>query len=164
VAAFAVFIAFQPSDFRVARSTTIAAPPAQVFAHVNDLHKWEAWSPWAKLDPNAKVGFEGPAAGEGAAMTWSGNQAVGAGRMTIKESKPDERIGIDVVFTEPFAGDTLSQFNFAPDGNGTKVTWTMKAQHGYLEKLMCFVFNGTKMVGDDLDKGLAQLKSVSEAS
>ena len=163
IGAFAVFIALQPPDFRVERSITIAAPPAVVFDHVNDLHKWQPWSPWAKLDPNAKVGFEGPAAGEGAVMTWSGNREVGAGHMTIKESKPPEHIGIDVAFTEPFEGNTLSEFNFAPDGSGTKVTWAMSAQHGFLEKLMCFIFNGTKMVGDDLGKGLALLKSVSEA-
>ena len=48
VAIFLVVVAMQPSDFQMARSTTIAAPPANVFAQVNDFHKWEAWSPWAK--------------------------------------------------------------------------------------------------------------------
>jgi len=27
---------------------------------VNDFHQWDAWSPWAKLDPDAKITFEGP--------------------------------------------------------------------------------------------------------
>ena len=60
IAAFAAFVALQPSEYRVARSATIAAPAPEVFAQVNDFHKWEAWSPWAKLDPNAKTAFEGP--------------------------------------------------------------------------------------------------------
>ena len=59
VAAFAAFIALQPSEYRVVRSATIAAPAPEVFAQVNDFHKWDAWSPWAKLDPNAKATFEG---------------------------------------------------------------------------------------------------------
>jgi hypothetical protein len=59
VVGFAVVVALQPSQFHVERTATIAAPPAAVFAHVDDLHKWEAWSPWAKLDPAAKVGYEG---------------------------------------------------------------------------------------------------------
>ena len=54
VALFAVIVALQPSDFRVTRSAPVAAPPSVVFAQVNDFHKWEAWSPWAKLDPAAK--------------------------------------------------------------------------------------------------------------
>src|SRR6516164_6522088 len=63
VAAFAAFVALQPSEYRIARSATIAAPASDVFAQVNDFHKWDAWSPWAKLDPNAKTAFEGPSAG-----------------------------------------------------------------------------------------------------
>lgn len=70
VALFVVVVAMQPSEFQVERKATIAAPPADVFAQVNDLHKWDAWSPWAKLDPNAKIAFEGPDAGQGAAMSW----------------------------------------------------------------------------------------------
>jgi hypothetical protein len=46
IALFLVIVALQPSEFRVERTTTIAAPQADVFAQVNDLHKWEAWSPW----------------------------------------------------------------------------------------------------------------------
>ena len=31
----------QPADFRVERTTNIAAPQADVFAQVNDFHKWD---------------------------------------------------------------------------------------------------------------------------
>jgi carbon monoxide dehydrogenase subunit G len=163
IAAFAVFVAFLPSDFRVARSATIDAPPAAVFEHVNDLHKWEPWSPWAKLDPNAKVAFEGPPAGKGAAMTWSGNDAVGEGRMTIADSRPDERVAIDVTFVRPFEGSSTSEFAFKPEGEGTAVTWAMSGHQGYIEKAVCFLMNGQKMIGGEMDKGLSQLKAVAAA-
>jgi Polyketide cyclase / dehydrase and lipid transport len=71
VAIFLIVVALQPSEFKVERSATIAAQPAAVFDQVNDFHKWEAWSPWAKLDPNAKVAFEGPPSGTGTIMTWT---------------------------------------------------------------------------------------------
>src|SRR5207244_494994 len=48
LALLAGFIATRPSEFQVARSTTIAAPPSAVFTQVNELRKWKAWSPWAK--------------------------------------------------------------------------------------------------------------------
>jgi hypothetical protein len=54
VVVFVVIVALQSSDFRIARSTTISAPPPLVFAQVNDLHKWEAWNPWGKIDPAAR--------------------------------------------------------------------------------------------------------------
>ncbi|MGI8852502.1 MAG: hypothetical protein ACR2GC_04250 [Methyloceanibacter sp.] len=66
---FVGVVALQPSEFHVERSTTISAPQEGVFTQVNDLKKWEPWSPWAKLDPQAKVAFEGPPSGEGTVMT-----------------------------------------------------------------------------------------------
>lgn len=109
IAGFAVVVALQPSQFHVERTTTIAAPPAAVFAHVDDLHKWEAWSPWAKLDRAAKIGYEGAPAGKDAAFTWAGNDKVGEGRMTIVESRPAELVDVKVDFTRPFEGTNSSR-------------------------------------------------------
>ena len=38
--------ATKPDTFALARETTINAPPAKVFALINDFHQWGAWSPW----------------------------------------------------------------------------------------------------------------------
>ena len=58
IVVLAVFVALQPAEFRITREATIAAPPATVFAQVNDFHNWDAWSPWAKLDPAMKQTYE----------------------------------------------------------------------------------------------------------
>ena len=63
VIVFVVIVALQPSDFRVARSTTIPAPPTAVLAAGNDFHKWEAWNPWGKIDPAMKQTYQGAPAG-----------------------------------------------------------------------------------------------------
>src|SRR6516162_842144 len=94
IAAFAVVAAMQPAEFRVVRSATMSAPASHVFAQVNDFHKWDAWSPWAKLDPTMKQTYEGAPAGTGAIYSWSGNSQVGEGRMTLTDSRPNERIQI----------------------------------------------------------------------
>jgi carbon monoxide dehydrogenase subunit G len=164
VAGFAVYVALQPSEFRIVRSASIAAPPAAVFAQVNDFHKWEAWSPWAKLDPAAKVDFEGAPAGEGAVFTWSGNDQVGEGRMTLAESRPDELVRIQVAFVRPFEGGNVSEFAFKPEGAQTAVTWTMSGRNGFIGKAMCLFIDMEKMLGGDMEKGLAQMKSVAEAA
>jgi hypothetical protein len=161
VAVFAVVVALLPSEYRIARSTTVSAP--EVFAQVNDFHNWEAWSPWAKLDPSAKTTFEGPAAGQGAVLAWSGNDKVGEGRMTLTESRPAELVRIRVDFVKPFAGTSTSEFNFKPAGNQTAVTWAMSSQRNFLEKAMCLFVNMDKMLGGEFEKGLAQMKSVAEA-
>src|SRR5580698_1329000 len=103
IAVAAVVVAMQPADLRITRSATIDAPAGDVFAQVNDFHKWQAWSPWAKLDPAAKNTYEGSSSGEGAIFKWSGNSQVGEGTMTLVESHPSDRIRIKLDFVRPFA-------------------------------------------------------------
>src|SRR3954470_4603565 len=109
-----VFIAGRPDEFKLARATAIPAPAAAVFAQVNDLHAWEAWSPWAKLDPNSKSTYEGPGAGVGAVMRWSGNKKVGQGSMTIIESRPNELVQFKLEFLRPFKATNIAEFTFKP--------------------------------------------------
>jgi len=75
--ALIVVIATRPATFSVTRSIVSSAPPAVVFSNLNDFRKWEDWSPWAKLDPNSDMVFEGPETGTGAIFKWSGNSEVG---------------------------------------------------------------------------------------
>lgn len=162
IAAFAAYVAIQPSDFRITRSAVIAAPPAAVFEQVNDFHKWEAWSPWAKLDPNAKAEFEGPAAGKGATFKWSGNSEVGEGTMTVTESRPAELVRINLEFVKPMPGTSTAEFTFKPQGDQTAVTWSMFGQNNFITRAICLVMNQDKMVGGYFEKGLANLKAVVE--
>jgi hypothetical protein len=162
VAAFLIVVAVQPSEFSVERTTAIAAPAGAVFEQVDNLRKWDAWSPWAKLDPAAKVTFEGPDAGQGAAMGWSGSEKIGEGKMTIVESKPGEAIKIKVDILKPYQGSIDSEFGFKPNGDKTDVTWTMSGHQNFVQKAFCLLMNGKKMMGEDLEKGLAQLKAVAE--
>ncbi|MBI5380707.1 MAG: SRPBCC family protein [Opitutae bacterium] len=164
LAVFLVVVALQPSAYRVARSVTIAAPAATVFAQVNDLHRWAAWSPWEKLDPAMHRTLEGAPDGVGASYAWRGNKEVGAGRMTIVESRPAELIRIKLEFFEPMASICTTEFVFAPTGGQTAVTWTMTGTNNFLGKAFCLFMDMDKMVGSDFARGLAELKSVSEAA
>ena len=157
-------VATQPEEFKVARITTIKAPPENVFKHVNDFHQWDAWSPWAKLDPNMKTTFSGADAGQGAAYAWVGNDDVGEGKMTIAESHPSSHVKIDLEFIKPFAAQNVTEFMLKPDGDTTEVTWTMHGKNGFIGKAMCLVMDMDKMVGGDFEKGLAQMKTVIESA
>jgi hypothetical protein len=153
---FLIVAALQPADYRVVRATSVSAPPAAVFAQVNDLHKFQVWSPWAKIDPTAKTGFEGPSAGTGAVFTWAGNQEVGEGRMTITDSRPNELVRFKLDFFKPFAGTSVAEFSFKPEGNQTEVTWSMS---GTISVFMSM----DKMIGTQFENGLADLKAIAEA-
>ena len=81
VAGLTGYIASRPSQFRVSRSRTVAAPAPVVHGLVNDFHKWQQWSPWERLDPALKRDYTGAAAGPGSVYFWSGNRQVGEGRI-----------------------------------------------------------------------------------
>lgn len=167
VVVFIGVVAMQPSEFRIVRSATIAAPPAAVFAQVNDFHAWDAWSPWAKIDPASKVTFEGPSAGSGAIFKWNGNDEVGEGIMTLTESHPHDLIKIRLEFVRPFPGTSYVEFTFKPEGphgEQTLITWSMAGHNNFLSKMFCMIMNMDKMVGADFEKGLAQMKAVAEAA
>jgi hypothetical protein len=164
IAAFVALVFIQPSDFQIARTTTITAPARTVFDQVNDLRKWDAWSPWAKLDPAAKVSFEGPQAGPGAVFKWSGNDKIGEGKMTVTESRPADLVKLKLEFIKPFEGSNITEFSFKPDGNRTAVTWNISGRSdNFIAKAVCLVMGMQWMLGGEMEKGLAQMKSVVEA-
>lgn len=159
---FVVIVALRPPTFRIARQITISAPPSTVFGLVNDFHKWDAWSPWAKLDPNMRQSFEGPASGVGAMYSWNGNKKVGQGKMTILESRPGEWVCIKLEFLKPFAATNTAEFTFKPVGNQTAVLWAMTGQNNFMGKLFGLICNMDKMIGKDFEKGLSQMKAAAE--
>jgi hypothetical protein len=164
VAALAIVVALQSPEFRVTRTATIAASPAAVFEHVNDFHKWEDWSPWAKIDPAAKSTYEGPSSGTGAIFRWDGNSDVGEGSMTITESKPGELVRINLEFVRPFAGANDVEFTFKPLGDQTAVTWSMSGQKNFIAKAIGLFMDCEEMCGTQFDQGLANLKAIVEGT
>lgn len=155
-----VVVAMQPAEFKVERSTVIAASPAIVHAHVDDFTKWQHWSPWAKMDPEADVTLSENPRGEGASYAWTGGKT-GEGIMTITESTP-EHIALDLNFLKPFKAENKVTFAFAPIHGGTHITWVMTGRNGFLGKAMTLFMDVDEMVGGDFEKGLQDIKRLSE--
>lgn len=150
------------STFLVERKTTIAASPEKIHALIDDLHRWQSWSPWEGVDPELKRTYTGPESGVGAAYAWTGNRKAGAGSMTITDSKPGQIVVLDLVFTKPFKAENLTTFTIDPGPDGAEVTWAMTGRNNVLFTLIGKIFPMDKIVGKDFEKGLAQLKQQAE--
>lgn len=155
-----VVASFQSDEMKVTRAAVIPAPPAAVFAVVNDFSKWMSWSPWSGLDPEMKHRLEGPTQGVGAKFHWEGNMECGAGTSNLTASKPDEYVHMRIDMTRPMEGSTEVQFTFASEGAGTKVTWAMQGKKPFIGKIMGLFMDCEKMCGNDFEKGLANLAKV----
>jgi uncharacterized protein YndB with AHSA1/START domain len=165
VSALVAYVSLQPDTFRIARSAVIDAPPERVYPLINDLHEWERWSPWAKLDPGQVVTYEGSPLGAGAIMSWAGNKNVGKGKMKIAESSQNERIRLRLQFIKPMKAINDVQFDLKPLGETrTEVVWTMSGKNEFMAKAMHAFMNMDRMVGGQFEQGLANLKALAEAN
>jgi hypothetical protein len=158
--ALAVYAATRPDAFRIQRSATIQAPPEAILPHINDFRRWEAWSPYEKLDPAMTKSYSGAASGPGAVYTWEGRKA-GAGRMEIRETSP-RRVVIQLDFSKPFEAHNTAEFTLEPEGAATRVTWAMHGRSPFMSRVMGIVINLDNLVGKDFVAGLASLKTVAE--
>jgi effector-binding domain-containing protein len=166
---FAVFVVllvaigwFLPRTAHVERSIVIDAPQATVFTVLNGFRQFNRWSPWADIDPQATTTYEGPETGVGAKMSWAGNDEVGTGSQEILESAPYARIGVRLTFGE-FPGDFIATYALAPEGGGTRVTWSFDADYGSSIFGRYFGLLSDTMLGPDYEKGLGRLKQFAES-
>lgn len=164
VLGFVVTVAMQPETTHVERSIAVAATPADVFPFANNFDNWLKWSPWQDIDPAQKVTFSESHEGQGAWYEWQGNDDVGHGRMTIRESVAPTKIVEDLHFIAPFEATAVVTLSFAAEGDGTKVTWAYDGQNDFMGKAAGLFMDMDAMLGADFEKGLGKLKPLAESA
>jgi hypothetical protein len=162
VASLLTYVATRPDTFRVQRSTIIDAPPERIFPFIEDFRKFGAWSPYEQLDPAMKRTYSGPDRGKGAVYEWDGRRKAGKGRMEIAHTSAPYMAVIRLDFVKPFETQNIVEFTLHSEGTSTRVTWAMRGANPYVAKLMQLVFNMERLVGNDFEAGLANLKTLAE--
>ena len=82
--------------------------------------------------------------------------------MEIAESVPPSSLAIKLDFLKPFEAHNRVEFTLEPKGEATNVTWAMQGDTPYLAKIVHVFLNMDKLVGNDFEAGLANLKTVAE--
>ncbi|MEQ1754562.1 MAG: SRPBCC family protein [Micropepsaceae bacterium] len=149
-----------PQVAHVERSTVVKATPEEVFSVVNDLTRFNEWSPWAKMDPKTKYTIDAAPTGVGAKMSWT-SDVVGGGSQEIVESVPFKLVKTKLEFGEQ--GQAVASFTLEPVEGGTKVVWGFDSDAGWnpIARYMGLMFD--TWVGKDYQDGLANLKAVVES-
>ncbi len=158
---FVVVAFFLPREVAVSRQALINAPPEKVFAYVNDLKKFNDWSPWAKRDPNMKQTYSGPASGVGQKVAWqSDHDQVGSGTQEIVASDPNKSVKTALDFGDMGTADAV--FSLEGFDGGTRITWgfTTDVGNNPMMRWMGLMFD--KWIGADYEAGLASLKELAE--
>ena len=155
---------FVPKDYAVEREVVINKSKEQVFAYIKYLKNQDHYSVWATMDPNMKKSYKGTDGTPGFVSAWEGNKDVGTGEQEIKAIKEGERVDMQLRFKEPMeAQDNAYMTTEALSANQTKVKWGFTGSMPYPMNVMLLCMDMEDMVGGDLEKGLAKLKTTLEA-
>jgi hypothetical protein len=154
----------KPDTFSVRRSALVRAPAEKIFPLINNFHQWTDRSPRENRDPAMKRSYSGAESGKGAVYAWEGNRNVGSGRMEILDATSPSKIVIKLDFFKPFEGHNTAEFVFVPerDASMTNVTWVMHGPAPLMSRVMQVFMNLDKMIGNDFEAGLVNLKRLVE--
>lgn len=145
-----------PSNVNVARSVVINAPEYIVFPYLNNMKRFNSWSPWAARDPQLQATFSGPEEGKGAKIEWTSSAgSVGDGSIAITESQPNNHIDLAMT-VNGLEGE--GSYDVAPAGSGSKVTWGFGYETGSSPFRRWKGLMLDRFIGAEYQTGLARLK------
>lgn len=139
----AIYFGTQESNYDVSDTKVMNAPAKVVYDKVNNLRSWESWGPWKAEDSTMVFTYPEQTVGEGASYSWTGMMG---GSIETTKTDPNKEILMDLTLNTP-AGDRFPKvyWNFEETPQGTNVTWGMKGEHTFMDK----VYYG--LTGNDFD-------------
>jgi hypothetical protein len=155
------YTSIQPDTLHVERTLGINATPEKIFPFIEDLHRWEEWTPYNK-DPAMKKTFMGSPKGVGASYAWQGNAEVGQGEITITRSTPPEQVSLDLRMIKPISALNTVKLTLHRTGASTQVTWSMDCKQTVLSKVLTALYISDYLIGRDFELGLSNLKVAVE--
>lgn len=160
---FLGYVSTRPSFFRYERSGVINAPADKIFPYLSDFKLGGEWSPYEKVDPNLKRNFIGSGTEVGSVMEFEGNSEAGSGRLEMLKIVPNQAVDIKLIMTQPMHVENLIQYSLIPEAEGTRFTWVMSGDGGFMSKLIGVLVDCEKMVGGQFEQGITNLKALVEA-
>lgn len=155
---------FMPKKYAVEREVTINKPADSIFNYVKYLKNQNEFSVWANIDPKMKTTYTGTDGTVGSKSAWESDvKEVGVGEQEITSITPGKRIEFALRFKKPM-DDTAVGFMSTEtvSGNQTKVKWGINGVIPYPMNIMLPMMKMDQMIGNDLQKGLDNLKTKME--
>lgn len=164
----AVYFGTKDGSFDASQTKTINAPAQVIFDNVKDFKSWENWGPWMDMDENLEITYAEKTEGEGASYSWQ-SEVMGDGSMETVKVIPGKEIDQKITFNSPM-GDSQSdvywRFETAEDGSGTDVTWGMKGEQSFMEKVFMAFASGDMEtnIKEMYGQGLTKLDSTVQSA
>jgi effector-binding domain-containing protein len=149
-----------PKTYSISRDKVIAASAEQIWPYVTSFKKSASWTPWSRMDNTMTAEYSGEDGTVGAKLSWK-SKKMGGGEQTITALDPYKSADSDLKFLQPWGeGHATSYFHLQDTIGGTKVTWGIEGENGFINRAMAALMNMDKMMGPIFMNGLNNLDSV----
>ncbi|MCB0402445.1 MAG: GyrI-like domain-containing protein [Flavobacteriales bacterium] len=164
IAVYLILALVGPSGYRVERQTKIGASVDVIFDQTTVYSNWAAWSPWAKLDPNAKYEIKDDNQAVGASMSWDGNpENVGKGQMVTTKIEENKTFVYQITFISPWEMTSNGGFIYEQDGDSVLLTWYDEGEFGFFARPMMLFMSVEDQIAPSFEQGLADIKQICES-
>lgn len=149
-----------PSKLEMNRSIVIKADPSTVYEVVADFDRFNNYSPWHAMEPEAKTEISGTKGEADYRYSWDGEK-LGKGSMTRTQSIPNNEIVNDLYFAD-FDAHSTDKWTFENTPEGVKATWWNISEdtNNPMMRYMNAMMKGS--LEEQFDQGLVKLKDYCE--
>lgn len=147
---------------KIEKSIDIKKSSGEVFDYLKFTRNQDNFSIWNMADPSMKKEYKGTDGTVGFVYCWDSTvRNVGAGEQETKAVNEGKSIEFEVRFFRPMKNIGKAFFYLEGSGDGTtSVTWVFDSPSKFPYTLFSFFFK--KVLGKDLENGLANLKGILE--
>lgn len=155
---------FMPREYAVTKEITINRRADSVFNYIRYFKNQNEFSVWSKIDPKMKLTYKGTDGTVGAISAWESEvKDVGIGEQEVTKIIEGKRIDFALRFKKPMEDTAVAFMSTETVSNDqTKVKWGISGVMPYPINIMLPMMKMDQMIGNDLQKGLVNLKAKME--
>ncbi len=162
LALFLIYVHTRPATFNYERSGLVHSDPEKIFPYISQFKLGTLWNPYDQKDPNSKRVFRGTEGTVGSIMEFEGNKEAGAGHLEILKIQNNESVEIRLIMSRPMSISHIIVYTLTLESNGTRFSWRMYGDCGFLIKLFGVIVNVDKLMGKEFTLGIDNLKKIIE--
>jgi len=161
IALFFIVAILAPKDYEVIRSVEINQPNELVFEYIKMLKNQDDFATWVEKDPNTKKSYRGVDGTVGFVSRWeSDHEDVGVGEQEIIKIEEGKRIDYELRFETPWESTSPAWLSTESiNAQTTKVEWGFAGHMSIPMNMMLLFMDMDEILGNDLEKGLNNLKA-----
>lgn len=156
-----ILVAIGPAETHLVRSTVAQAPAEVVYGRMSDIQRIASWAPWQGLDSTAVTRTEGPDR-IGGRYSWE-SRSLGQGSQAITGLEPHKKVGLDLAYVRPIHANGTADLEIEAMGDSSRILWHFDAKNHWSARILNLFIDLEAMMGPVLERGLADLRTLSEA-